>query len=104
MRKQPVSVTLQADNLLWLRGRATALRRRSLSAALDALIAEARRGDRLAPAGARSVVGTIDLAASDPDLAGADADIAKLFAASRGRPADEAGDSTPPRRRARRRG
>ena len=58
MAKQAVSVTLDRENLLWLRARAGALKRRSLSDALDALVTAARQGGGAASP-ARSVVGTV---------------------------------------------
>jgi hypothetical protein len=81
MPKKPVSVTLEESNLLWLRGRAAARHKRSLSDTIDEVLTEARRGGRGADAG-RSVVGTIDLAADDPNLDKADRAIAALFDAS----------------------
>jgi hypothetical protein len=86
MAKEPVSVTLAAENLLWLRGRTRAARRRSLSETLDLLVTEARRSRGLKDGASRSVVGTIDIDAADPDLAGADAYVRGLFDASTGRP------------------
>jgi hypothetical protein len=65
---------LDADNLLWLRGRAATRKRRSLSDALDEILTSARMGAHSLDA-SRSVVGTIDIAADDPDLSRADADI-----------------------------
>jgi hypothetical protein len=85
MPKKPVSVTLEADNLLWLRGRAAARKRRSLSDALDEIVTAARTSGADART-AKSVVGTIDIAAADPGLERADADVAALFASSVGRP------------------
>lgn len=85
MPKKPLSVTLEENNLLWLKGRAAATKRRSLSEALDALITAARTGGEGATA-ARSVVGTIDIAPGDPTLAGAGAALQDLFAASLQRP------------------
>jgi hypothetical protein len=85
MPKQPLSVTLDESNLLWLKGRAAATKRRSLSEALDALITSARTGGHGATE-ARSVVGTIDIAPDDPTLAGADGYLQELFAASLQRP------------------
>jgi hypothetical protein len=83
MPKKPVSLTLEESNLLWLKGRSYG---RNLSAAVDALIAEARAGRLGTPAPARSVVGTIDVAADDPTLERADAAVQALFAASLARP------------------
>lgn len=85
MGKQPVSVTLDQDNLLWLRGRMVGRKRRSLSHALDEVITAAREGGQTAGA-ARSVVGTIDIAADDPFLERADAHVRAEFEASLGRP------------------
>ena len=86
MPKRPVSVTLEDANLVWLRGRAAATGRRSLSDLLDALVTEARLGGRAADVPSRSVVGSIDIADDDDDLARADQAIARLFAQSLGRP------------------
>jgi hypothetical protein len=80
MAKKAVSLTLDEANLVWLKGRGYG--RGSLSAAVDALIAEARAGRLGAPPTARSVVGTIDLPADDPALDRADAVVRDLFAAS----------------------
>lgn len=85
MPKTPLSVTLEENNLLWLKGRAAATKRRSLSEALDELITAARTGGHGAAA-ARSVVGTIDIAPDDPMLANADAALQEMFAASLHRP------------------
>jgi hypothetical protein len=84
MSKKPVSLTLDEGNLLWLRGRGYG--RGNLSAAVDALIAEARTGRLGSPAAVRSVVGTIDLAPDDRQLERADAVVRELFAASLARP------------------
>jgi hypothetical protein len=84
MPKRPVSVTLDAQNLLWLRGQTIAGRHRSLSEALDDVVSEARLGGRVADR--RSVAGTIDIAGTDLDLTGADAAVAALYHASLTRP------------------
>lgn len=81
MRKA-ISITLSEDNLLWLRGQAIRSARGSVSELLDRLVAEARAGGRTDPGAVRSVIGTVDLPDDDPDLAGADAYIRTLFAAS----------------------
>jgi|SRR5688572_2885070 len=84
MPKRPVSVTLDENNLLWLRGRMARRKRRSLSDAIDEVITAARASGALeAP---RSVVGTIDLAADDPGLAHADVYARALFTQSLSRP------------------
>ena len=85
MPKKPVSVTLEADNLLWLRARAASRKRRSLSDALDEVVTAARTGAHGVEA-SRSVVGTIDIAADDPDLLRADAYIREEMEASLARP------------------
>ena len=81
MRKA-ISITLSADNLLWLRGQAARSARGSVSELLDRLVAEARQGGRTDPSAVRSVVGTIDIPDEDADLRGADAYIRTTFSAS----------------------
>lgn len=85
MRKA-VSITLGADNLLWLRAQAAATPSGTVSGVLDRLVSEARLGGRAAPEAIRSVVGTIDLPEDDPELEGADAYIRSVFAASARKP------------------
>jgi hypothetical protein len=85
MRK-PISITLDVDNLLWLRAQAAATSHGNLSAVLDRLVSDARQAGKGEPAAIRSVVGTIDLAEDDPDLEQADAYVRSLFAASVRRP------------------
>jgi hypothetical protein len=84
MAKQAISVTLEADNLTWLKGRAGAAGVRSVSGLLDQLISAARASGQTGPS--RSVVGTIDVDASDPWLEGADDAMRSIFQASLGRP------------------
>ena len=84
MSKRAVSVTLDEANLLWLKGQGYG--HGNLSAAVDDLITAARAGRFGVPAAVRSVVGTIDLAADDPDLERADSVVRDLFAASLARP------------------
>jgi hypothetical protein len=81
MGKQAISVTLDRDNLAWLRGRALAAAR-SVSDVLDRLIEEARSGGKGAVPGGRSVVGTVAIDPEDPELRDADAAIASLLAGS----------------------
>jgi hypothetical protein len=70
MGKRAISVTLRTENLTWLKARAGAVGSRSVSDLLDQLVANARKAT---PGGSvRSVVGTIDIAADDPLLEGAD--------------------------------
>lgn len=80
MPKRAISVTLEAGNLTWLRGRARAGGARSVSEVLDRLVTEART--RGVGGDVRSAVGTIDIDPSDPLLDTADEAIAALFAAS----------------------
>ena len=84
MAKQAISVTLEMDNLTWLKGRAGATGVRSVSALLDQLVREARASGQTGPS--RSVVGTIDVDASDPGLEGADEAMRSIVQASLGRP------------------
>lgn len=97
MGKEAISVTLEADNLTWLRGRARAATR-SVSETLDRLIASVRKSGGAGEA--RSVVGTISIAPGDPELATADLAVRALFARSlrRGSAAEPRGG---PRRDAR---
>ena len=100
MPKTAISVTLERDNLLWLRARAAAAKRRSVSDALDQIVTETRLAGRLSDEGGRSVVGTIDIDDRDPRLSGADDSVRGLFDESLRRP--WLGRDAPPR--ARRRG
>lgn len=84
MNKQAISVTLDRDNLLWLRGQARASRRTSISGALDRLIAEARARGQVREGAIRSVVGTVHIASTDPGLRGADAALRALFQSAAG--------------------
>ena len=84
MPKRAVSVTLDADNVTWLKGRAGTAGVRSVSELLDQLVTAARKSGRGGPS--RSVIGTIDIDASDPRLNGADEAVLALFEASVGRP------------------
>lgn len=86
MPKEPISVTLDESNILWLRGRTAAAGARSLSETLDRLITDARTSGRMADAGIRSVAGTIDIAPSDPLLETADTAVRTLFNRSTRRP------------------
>ena len=84
MPKRPVSVTLEEDNLLWLRARAVRRKRRSLSDALDEVITAARTTGALEAS--RSVVGTIEIPSGDPELERADQHVRSLFETSLSRP------------------
>jgi hypothetical protein len=110
MPKVPISVTLEADNLLWLKGQAGSGKRRSLSDAIDSLVTAARAGEHGATA-SRTVVGTVDIAADDPGLDQADAYIRSAIDGSlgralnerAGRDTDTAASGSDKRRRTRRR-
>jgi hypothetical protein len=84
MPKKPVSVTLDADNLVWLKGRAVATGVRSVSELLDRLVTQARAAGTHGPA--RSVVGTIDIDPDDPWLEHADSAVRAAFDRSVNRP------------------
>lgn len=81
MRK-PISVTIDEDNLLWLKAQATATAKGSVSDVLDGLVRAARLEGRTGAI--RSVVGTIDLPHEDLDEA--DASVRTMFARSLARP------------------
>jgi hypothetical protein len=81
MPKEPISVTLDADNLLWLKGQTASGKRRSVSDTLDAIVTAARTGAHGVTV-SRSVVGTIDIAADDPGLDRADAYVRSAIADS----------------------
>ena len=77
MTKQAISVTLQQDNITWLKGRVDATGSRSISELMDQLITAARTSGQLALS--RSVVGTISIHDSDPALLRTDAAVQNLF-------------------------
>lgn len=78
MRK-PVSVTLDQDNIIWLKGQALASTRGSLSDVLDRLVTRARLEGRTDGGTIRSVVGTIDFSDDDESLAEMDAFVRSCF-------------------------
>jgi len=84
--KRAISVTIDADNLLWLKGQAGASASGSVSEIVDRLIGEARAGGQTDAAAIRSVVGSVDLPRDDEDLAGADAYVRGVFDRSLARP------------------
>jgi hypothetical protein len=86
MAKKAVSVTLDESNLVWLKGLTERSGARSLSETIDRLIATARESGNAAAKATRSVVGTIDIAAADPNLDHADLVLGQLFAKSLSRP------------------
>ena len=77
MPKQAISITLEADNLTWLKGRAGASGVRSVSELLDQLVTAAREAGGAGHA--TSVVGTIDIDPGDPLLERADEAVGALF-------------------------
>jgi hypothetical protein len=77
MTKKAVSVTLEYDNLLWLKGQASGAR--SLSHTLDRLVTEARRGGKASTIAIRSVAGSVVVNPDDPLLDKADAFIRSQF-------------------------
>jgi len=60
MNKQPISLTLSPDNLLWLKGRARAVAAGSLSEFLDTLVTRVRCGQDT-PRPSRTMKGTLTL-------------------------------------------
>jgi len=84
--RRAVSVTLRADNVLWLRAQAAASTRGSLSEVLDKLVSDARESGRTDARAVRSVKGTIDLPDDDPSLDSADTFIRAQFDKSLRRP------------------
>ena len=84
MPKRAVSVTLDVDNLVWLRAQAGG--RRNVSRIVNELVGEARSAGRRFGDATRSVAGTVNLRNFDP--AAADQEVRALFdAALRRRPA-----------------
>jgi hypothetical protein len=81
MPKVPISVTLDVDNVLWLKGQTASGKRRSLSDTLDALVTGARAGAH-AGTTSRSVIGTVDISVDDPGLDQADAYVRSELEAS----------------------
>lgn len=100
MSKRALSVTLEPENILWLRGRARAEGRRSLSETLDRLVGEVRAGGK-APSCVRSVVGNIRIDESKGDLAAASEMLRELFAHSLDESADRLGAARTRRRQRR---
>jgi hypothetical protein len=80
INKKAISVTLQPENVTWLRGHADAAGCKSVSELIDHLVTAARVGGRTAPPA--SVVGTVTIDPADPDLDRADAEIRLLFETS----------------------
>ncbi len=72
-------MTLHPDNLLWLRARVKANGGRSVSEALDRIIAEARAGTGASAAEKRSVLGNARIPRSEEALSEAGAQVSALF-------------------------
>ncbi len=85
MTRRAISVTLEADNVTWLKGRAGA-EGESVSGLIDQLVTSARSGNRAGTG--RSVIGTIDIDDSDPLLDRADDAVRGTFEASLARSAE----------------
>jgi len=83
MAKRALSVTLESDNVMWLKGRTGAAGFRSISELVDQLVTDARAAGH---GPVRSVIGTVDIDSSDPQLAAADEAVRYLFDASLNRP------------------
>ena len=79
MPKTALSITLDQDNLLWLRAQTASGKGKSLSDTLDRLVTIARQAGQVAEGSVRSVAGTIDISDDDPDLASADESVRNLF-------------------------
>jgi hypothetical protein len=101
MNKQALSVTLNPENLLWLRAQVIARGHRSISELLDHLIREARTPDQGQNASARSVVGTVRITESDPDLTAADAAVRAFFSEALNHHLFEAAENSKRRKKAR---
>jgi hypothetical protein len=100
--RRAVSVTIDEDNLLWLKAQAAASAKGSLSDVLDRLVSSARAAGRTEQAAIRSIKGTIDIPDDDPELERASASVRQLFQHSLRRPMLV--KETPPRKRGTRRG
>jgi hypothetical protein len=86
MPKQPISLTLDESNLVWLRGVTARSGARSVSETVDRIITAARESGEAQPQSMRSVVGTIDIAEGDEMLEAADAVVRAMFERSLARP------------------
>ncbi len=80
MAKRAVSMTLDTDNLIWLRAQAGP--GGSVSRVVDDLVGEARAGGRRLGSAPRSVAGTVGLRDFEP--ATADRELRALFDAALG--------------------
>jgi hypothetical protein len=85
--KKAASFTLDAQNLLWLKGQAAASPKGTVSGVVDRIVTEARLSGRTHPGTVRSVVSTIDIPEEDSVLKSADAYVRTIFNRSLRRPA-----------------
>ena len=83
--KKAISVTLNGDNLLWLKAQAARRTGGNVSEVVDRLIRDARSTGAVDPATVRSVAGTIDLP-DDESVAEADGYVRTMFDRSLSRP------------------
>lgn len=81
-----MSVTLDQDNVLWLKAQAAGSAKGTVSDVLDRLVTHVRAEGRSEPGAIRSVAGTIDLPEDDPDLAQADTYVRTMLDRSLRRP------------------
>ena len=77
MTRSAVSLTLSPESLLWLRAKSRADSARSLSQTVEELASRAAGAAIVV----RSVVGTVRVSSSDPDLQEADVALGELFPA-----------------------
>jgi hypothetical protein len=87
MPRRALSVTLDVQNIRWLKGQHVAGRTRGVSETLNRIVSQARLGGAVNDSSIRSVVGTIEAHPDDPDLDQADRTVRALFDASLRRPA-----------------
>jgi hypothetical protein len=97
--KKPISITVEAENLMWLKGQAAVRTKGNVSELIETLIRDARTGGQMDPAAITSVVGSIDLP-DDDALGEADSYVKAMFERSLTRPMLVR--ETPPKRPARR--
>ena len=83
--KKPISITVEIDNLRWVKGQAARTPRGSASEVIDRLISEARLAGHSHPGAIRSVVGTIHLP-DDDSLERPDPAVKAMFDRSVSRP------------------
>lgn len=85
MSNKTIAIDLDPGNLLWLKARALAAGRRSMSEVLNQIIARARCSGTSEQQEVKSIVGQARISEDDPDLVEADAAIRTLFEASHDR-------------------